>query len=395
MDDFYKVTVDDIHNNGGRGVLHYYSGSPSKALHNVYPQHPWNLERFKNRPQRSWNSIENQRIFFDWSQGKLGYKCMEDWYRVTADDIHKNGGGGLLLQHYGNSPSSALQGIYAEHNWMLWKFIDVDYLERMNGIKTFIKWLSVQLRIQDGGDWYNVGWDEVYKRGGLLGYSSNSPFEEIKDIHPNHEWMVSKFHLTNIYWDKVNNLLEFFNWMGLQLECYTLVDWYNVREDDVKIITGQSTFNYLPAIAKVLQWVYPEHIWKFKQSPLGYFTTRLDWLSEKLSIQRLDDWYRISMVQVQKFAHIQADELSTMLKNAYPNHQWNSQLLGKRGHLIKASQRELLLAVKSLFPTHSNGLVYSINVVRSGRRFSTLLYGSLDRTQYGVRCVHRRPQTRV
>lgn len=43
---------------------------------------------------------------------------MDDWYHVTVEDIVKNGGGGLLTC-YNNSPSSALQSIYPEHNWEL------------------------------------------------------------------------------------------------------------------------------------------------------------------------------------------------------------------------------------------------------------------------------------
>ena len=38
---------------------------------------------------------------FDKLGNKLGYKCMEDWYKVTVDDIHKNGGVTLLNQYDG------------------------------------------------------------------------------------------------------------------------------------------------------------------------------------------------------------------------------------------------------------------------------------------------------
>ena len=46
---------------------------------------------------------------------------MDDWYNVTQEDIQKNGGIALLQQH-SNSPSKALQNIYPEHDWELWRF---------------------------------------------------------------------------------------------------------------------------------------------------------------------------------------------------------------------------------------------------------------------------------
>jgi len=39
---------------------------------------------------------------------ELGFKNLEDWYRITQLDIHKNGGE-LPPKQYNNSPSTALQ----------------------------------------------------------------------------------------------------------------------------------------------------------------------------------------------------------------------------------------------------------------------------------------------
>lgn len=52
MDDWYNVTQEDIFKNGGRALVReYYSGSPSLALRNVYPEHNWDLEKFSNKPK--------------------------------------------------------------------------------------------------------------------------------------------------------------------------------------------------------------------------------------------------------------------------------------------------------------------------------------------------------
>ena len=59
-------------------------------------------------PKRYWENEYNRKEFFDGLGVKLGYSTMDDWYRVTLEDIHRNGGGGLMAHVYSNSPSKAL-----------------------------------------------------------------------------------------------------------------------------------------------------------------------------------------------------------------------------------------------------------------------------------------------
>ena len=68
-----------------------------------------------------WKNENSHKTFFDRLRVELGYKYMDDWYNVVVEDIHKNGGV-TLLNYYNGSPSSALQSVYPEHNWVMWRF---------------------------------------------------------------------------------------------------------------------------------------------------------------------------------------------------------------------------------------------------------------------------------
>jgi hypothetical protein len=64
-DDWYQLTVKDIHNHGGLGLLNgYYEGSLHKALEVLYPEIPWEFEFTQRRTKEFWNSVENQRSYF-------------------------------------------------------------------------------------------------------------------------------------------------------------------------------------------------------------------------------------------------------------------------------------------------------------------------------------------
>src|SRR5690349_8561441 len=122
-------------------------------------------EKFRHRGY--WKNRENHRIFFDRSKDKLGYNCMEDWYNITQEDICRNGGITLLFKHYNSSPSMALQKVYPEHNWMLWRFKVVptgywdEILDNPVESKRLVDWLGEQLHIKGLDDWNRVSLDQM------------------------------------------------------------------------------------------------------------------------------------------------------------------------------------------------------------------------------------------
>src|SRR4051794_317800 len=105
MEDWYKVTREDIYKHGGSGLLvNHYNSSVASVLQSVYPQHKWLLWRFKQLPLGYWESPSNQTAYLDWLRTQLEHSSLEDWYKVTEEDIRKHGGS-ELLSNYNNSAS--------------------------------------------------------------------------------------------------------------------------------------------------------------------------------------------------------------------------------------------------------------------------------------------------
>jgi len=138
MEDWYKLSAEAMLQNCGASLGYYYKGSPSKALMDVYPEHDWKLWKFGSLPKRFWNPIENQRQYFDWLKLHLGYSDMEDWYKVTIEDFHRNGGSQLLHRYYKNSLPTALQTVYPEHHWDLDRWCQTNKLANQN-IQNFLE----------------------------------------------------------------------------------------------------------------------------------------------------------------------------------------------------------------------------------------------------------------
>ena len=224
----------------------YYNGSPSKALQSVYPEHNWMPWKFGHAPKGFWEKHENQREFFDWLGNQLGYHSMDDWYNVTQEDIHKHGGKDccmtitmILHQKHFNQ---CIQNTIGCHGSL--DMLPKDSGRNMRIRRQFFKWLGNQLGYHSMDDWYNVTEEDIHKHGGgglLNDYYNNSPSKALQSVYPEHNWMP----------------------------------------------------------------------WKFGQAPKGFREKLLHdpeekkkllhWLSDKLSIRELDDWYRVSLNQIRQY----------------------------------------------------------------------------------------------
>lgn len=121
MKDWYNLTGEDVAKNGGGSLLTNHRGSPSLLVRSVFPEHTWGAHWFGKVPQGHWKDMANTRAFVDWLGKELGFKEMRDWYKLTKEDVTKNGGSGLL-SHYRGSPSLLVRSVFPEHTWETHQF---------------------------------------------------------------------------------------------------------------------------------------------------------------------------------------------------------------------------------------------------------------------------------
>lgn len=117
---------------------------------------------------------------------------MDDWYKVTLEDIERNGGGGLLRVHYNGSPSKALQNIYPNHNWMVWRSEVVPkgywdtFTKQPEEAARMVNWLREQLGIKCLEEWYRVSLAQIGTLGRIR--SSRELVLLLRTVYPQHEW---------------------------------------------------------------------------------------------------------------------------------------------------------------------------------------------------------------
>jgi len=152
---------------------------------------------FSKLPFGHWKDTLHHKQLFDKLGETLGYKCLDDWYNVTVEDIITNGGRTLLQDYYNGSPSFALQNIYSQHIWMLWRFKTVPkgYRKRLEtdsaeALRMF-EWLGERLAIRNLDDWHRVSLTQLITNWGIF-KSGNDLWELLTISYPQHHWKRSR-----------------------------------------------------------------------------------------------------------------------------------------------------------------------------------------------------------
>lgn len=196
MEDWYRVNLSQISENGGIGLLERYQRSPVKMITSILNHHDWDILKFSSKPKGMWKDSDVQRDYMEQLAKELNIVKMDDWYDISVTQIREKNGGNLL-DLYQNSPVKMITTIIKEHEWDLLKFnrkpkgfwddtkTQMDYFEQ----------LKKSLEIKRMEDWYSLRTSDIVKSGGsgLLYKFQGSISKMVPSILSEHKWNLSKF----------------------------------------------------------------------------------------------------------------------------------------------------------------------------------------------------------
>jgi hypothetical protein len=151
-------------------------------------------------PSGYWNDIQHHSMFFDWLSSKLGLRNVEDWYKVTKDTV-VNHGGATILASYGHSHVQALQKLYPEIEWQLWRFprMPKSFWGSPKHQEELFQFVAKKLDVYYPDDWHGITTNHLKMiRGGdrLLYNHKNSLMNILRKFVPSHNWHFDKWKLS-------------------------------------------------------------------------------------------------------------------------------------------------------------------------------------------------------
>lgn len=145
--------------------------------------------------------------------------------------------------------------------------------------RVFFDWLGEKLAIDVCSCWYHVKKEEISSHGGgglLSLFYSGSSVKSLMTVYPDTCWQPWRFErVPDGFWYKVENQLEFMEWVAQDMEITHMDKWHQVKVHRSTIIleincTQDASIyekgggrllhhHYGDSLAALLQTVYPEH----------------------------------------------------------------------------------------------------------------------------------------
>jgi hypothetical protein len=290
MEDWYKITQNDLRNNYGRGLLYVFKESILNILNNVYEEYIWLPWKFYKIPGNYYDNDNNLILYMNWLYKELKFNSIEDWYNVTNDTFYKNHGS-LILKKFNTSAYNVVINVYKEYEWLPWKFkkSPVNFWKDLNNQRKYLDWLFKKLNFKNKEDWYNVNQTDFNKNygGGLMCLFGGFVSIIIKN-YPELNLEKNKFNLLKGEFKLYNYLKEITN---KEISSQTKFIWCKNPEtnyylpfdfciEDLKILIeldGEQHFN------QIYYWESPETVRKrdsykmVKAKENGYTIIRLLW----------------------------------------------------------------------------------------------------------------------
>ena len=292
--------------------------------------------------KKTWEKIENHKIYARWLGESLGYKTMDDWYQLTKRLIEDNRGRGLLQSKYSNSPIMFLKGVFPEVEWLPWKLGNIKgYWNDIENQKIYAKWLGETLGYKNMDDWYQltnrlIG--DNYGCGLLDSKYSSSPLMFLKGVFPEVEWLPWKLGVPNSYWNDIENHKTYAKWLAETLGYKNMDDWYQITQALIKDNYGCGLLHkYSDSPLMFLKGVFPDVEWlpwKFGLTTRDYWDNienhkiYANWLGERLGYKNMDDWYQITKKLIIKnhgdglLGNKYGDSPLMFLKGVFPGVDW-------------------------------------------------------------------------
>jgi len=115
-------------------------------------------------------------------------------------------------------------------------------------------------------------------------------------VYPEFNWIVWKFNtVPQGFWSD-RNKRRFFDWLRKELGLESFEDWYNITHKDINKLGGSKLLYYYTGFWSDKKYCIPERLWNSYQGEFD--AVLLAEIGNTLKISNLDEWYRVSLQEL-------------------------------------------------------------------------------------------------
>ena len=351
--DWNLLTTKQIQSNGGRGLLNKYSMYDIKCLgcpegESIFTISPKSINY--------WDNKENIILFLQELQKKLNLNNLHDWNSVSKKQIIQHGG----IKLFDKFSLNELKSIGFPDGKLYFNTIQksYQYWDKLENVYDFLNQIKEKLNLKTPEDWNLLTNKQIQSMGGYKLLHQYSLFD-LKSLGcPNGKLIFENSNKTPKpagYWENQDHVLQFLNELKENLNLQSPEDWNLITQKQIKSFGGSSLLSkYSMFDLKCLGCPNGKHIFDSEYKPVGYWNEEqnikefLDELKEKLNLNTVKDWSRVSKHQI-----ISQGGRGLTLK--FPLHEiiqmnHNDFVKPMERASKRSSQRWLFLQIQKLFP---------------------------------------------
>ena len=342
---WYQLTGPQLSQWYGGTLRKEFGGSVIALVKEYLPHYAWKEWLFTSVPQRFWQDQHNRRRYLDWLGEQLGYHSLEDWYKITYNDVVRRHGSAFLA-YFQDSRLAALREYAPHYPWQEWHFTQVPdgFWHSRNNRRRYLDWLGEQLGYTQPEHWYRLSERTLQQHHGsrLLSLFHTSPSAIVKDYLPRYRWLEWRFvHAPNKFWNSTANQRRYFTWLGKQLGFRRPDDWYALSERHLREWDGKRLLKLFGGSpSAIVKYFFPRHRWqdwRFASTPKGFWQDTgnqrryLDWVGKELGFRRPTDWYDVTGRDLTerhggRLLNLYGGSVQAIVKSYLPHEDWKEWL---------------------------------------------------------------------
>ncbi len=168
-----------------------------------------------------------------WLGEQLGFESVQDWYRITTDNVKLHRGGGVLKYAWNSSIIAGVRDCFPEYDWKDWLFgmCPRTFWSNRKNHRLYMNWLGQRLGIPRPEDWYNVTNEDFIKnKGGAFLLHYNCTISAAVMAHlPDYDWKEWLFRkIPKGFWQLKRNRRRYLKWLAERLGITRMEGWYHL-----------------------------------------------------------------------------------------------------------------------------------------------------------------------
>jgi hypothetical protein len=186
-----EVTLREIAEAGGRGLIDYHASSMWRILGDLYDEGTVRkVLQGRRMAKGHWEDVSNVRTFLEDVASRLEIETPEDWRAVRLEEVVELGGAGMLKQ-YKDSLFSALEHAYGDEvqAFLCRPSIPQRFWQSSDNVRAFLLHAREELEISSKEEWDRVSRAQLLSVKGGYGLLSVMTLPEaVRFAFPEEDW---------------------------------------------------------------------------------------------------------------------------------------------------------------------------------------------------------------